>query len=124
MRVGGPAESFPLPRGETILSTLADMWRPRGLKTNKVGTAFRSRHKCGDAFDCRQGVNYFVVSKTVKDYRGFKFTGCVLDFTALAGQYNWHRIPAHKGWKTTGPNYNKMEYWHYQQTQDSLSTWS
>ena len=154
LRVGGPAESFPLLRAETLrlsgrdyLSQLADMFRPRGLKTSKVGTAFFSRHKCGDAFDCRQDVNYFVVQSepigghqyfriflktvaqtpvasspfvtktTVKDYRGMKFTGWVLDFTALAGQYNWHRIPAHKGWKTTGVNYNKMEWWHYQQTQ-------
>jgi hypothetical protein len=154
LRVGGPAESFPLLRAETLrlsgrdyLSQLADMWRPRGLKTKKVGTAFFSRHKCGDAFDCRQDVNYFVVQSepmgghqyfriflktvaqtpvltsplvtntTVKDYRGMKFTGWVLDFTALAGTYNWQRIPAHDGWATTGQNYNKMEWWHYQQTQ-------
>jgi hypothetical protein len=154
LRIGGPAESFPLLRAETLrlsghdyLAVLADMWRPRGLKTNKVGTAFFSRHKCGDAFDCRQDVPYFVVqsepsgghqyfriflktvaqapvlssplvvNKTVKDYRGMTFKGWVLDFTALAGQYNWQRIPAHKGWSTKGPNYNKMEWWHYQQTQ-------
>jgi hypothetical protein len=154
LRVGGPAESFPLLRGETLrlsgrdyLSTLADMWRPRGLRTSKPGVAFFSRHKCGDAFDCRQDVNYFVVqpelkgghqyfrlylktvaqmpvigsplvaNMTVSDYRGFKYTGWVLDFTSLAGQYNWHRIPAHKGWTTKGPNYSKMEWWHYEQTQ-------
>jgi hypothetical protein len=155
LRVGGPAESFPLLRAETLrlsgrdyLATLADMWRPRGFKTSKTGTAFFSRHKCGDAFDCRQDVNYFVVQSepmgghqffriflktvaqtpvltsptlvlntTVKDYRGMTFKGWVLDFTALAGQYNWQRIPAHTGWTTTGKNYNKMEWWHYQQTQ-------
>lgn len=153
LRVGGPAESFPLLRGETLrlsgrdyLSTLADMFRPRGFKTKKSGTAYYSRHKCGDAFDCRQDVNYFVVepemvggqqyfrlylktvaqmpvltttlvvNRTVRDYRGFKFTGGVLDFTALAGQYDWHRISAHHGWAPTGQNYNKMEWWHYQQT--------
>lgn len=154
LRTGGPAESFPQLRAETLrlsghdyLAELADMWRPRGMKTKKVGTAFFSRHKCGDAFDCRQDVNYFVVQpepmgghqyfriflktvaqapvpssplvtkKTVKDYRGMKFTGWVLDFTALAGQFNWQRIPAHKGWAIKGQNYNKMEWWHYQQTQ-------
>ena len=99
--------------GHDYLAVLADMWRPRGLKTKKVGMAFFSRHKCGVAFDCRQDVNYFVVQSepigghqyfriylktvaqtpvltsplvmnmTVKDYRGMTFKGWVLDFTSL-----------------------------------------
>lgn len=44
-----------------------------------------------------------------------------VDVTAIAAKHDWVRIPAQTGWSTTGPDYNKMEWWHYQRT-DGL-TW-
>ena len=129
--------------GVDFLSKCADMMRSRNFKTNKVGVAKKSRHQCGDAFDyniespiavvvrddagghtffrtylkCAAQDGTMGVLRTVTDYRGKKVKAFLYDFTEAAGSFGWHRIPAHKGWTKTGKNFNKMEYWHYQNTE-------
>ena len=129
--------------GFDFLARCADMFRSRTFKSNKPGVAKRSRHQCGDAFDydipsssvvaVREDIgghtyfrSYLKTStqdgslgtmRTLTDYNGHKVKAYVVDFTELAGSIGWHRIPAHAGWKTKGPNFGKMEYWHYQNTE-------
>lgn len=150
LRKGVPAESFRALRQKVIdeagfdfLKTCGDMMRSKGFRTKKVGTAVKSRHQCGDAFDYNQADPNIVVVREdsgghtffrtylkytkqdgsvgtklkVTTFSGNSVTAFLYDFTAAAGTLGWHRIPAHKGWKTTGVNYNKLEFWHYQNTE-------
>jgi len=129
--------------GFDFLAICSDMMRGKGFKSNKPGVAKKSRHQCGDAFDyniespntvvvredggghtqfrtflkCANQDGSMGVEKTVTDYRGKKVKAFLYDFTEAAGSLGWHRIPAHKGWKPTGANFSKMEYWHYQNTE-------
>jgi hypothetical protein len=129
--------------GFDFMSKCSDMMRSKGFKSNKPGVAKKSRHQCGDAFDyniesprtvvvqedaadhtqfrtylkCAAQDGTMGVLKTVTDYRGNKVKAHLYDFTEAAGSLGWHRIPAHKGWKKTGKNFSKMEYWHYQNTE-------
>ena len=131
--------------GFDFLDTFGDMMRSKTFKPpkGKPGVAQKSRHQCGDAFDYNQSSPLIVVvredmgghtyfrtylkcarqdgslgeRKSVTTYAGKKVRGFLYDFTAAAGNLGWHRIPAHKGWKPTGKNYNKMEFWHYQNTE-------
>jgi hypothetical protein len=131
--------------GFDFLNQFGDMMRSKNFKppAGKLGVATRSRHQCGDAFDYNQDAPQLVVSreeiggftyfrthlkcaaqdgsqgilKTVTTYRGQKVRAFLYDFTEAAGSFGWHRIPAHAGWKPTGKSYNKMEFWHYQNTE-------
>lgn len=129
--------------GFDFLAVCADMMRRRNFSTTKPGVASRSRHKCGDAFDYNiespivlpvqediGGHTYFrtylkvaVQDGSSGDLRVLttldnrRVRAYFIDFTALAGSFGWHRIPAHTGWASTGKNFTKMEYWHYQLTE-------
>jgi hypothetical protein len=134
--------------GFDFLAKCADMIRGRNFKSNKPGVAKRSRHQCGDAFDYNIGSPSIVVvredadgrtcfrtylktarqdgsmgtKRTLTDYAGRNVTAYVVDFTELAGLFGWRRIPAHNGWTTKGPNFTKMEFWHYENTE--RKTWA
>lgn len=129
--------------GFDFLAVCADVMRSKDYKSGKIGVANRSRHKCGDAFDYDQSGNKFIivsephglqqlfrtwlrcekqdgsqgVQVTLKDIRGMFVKGWYFDFTAAAERLGWQRIPAWKGWAIRGTSYNKMEFWHYQQTE-------
>lgn len=131
--------------GFDFLNIFGDMMRSKNFKppAGKLGVAQQSRHQCGDAFDYNQSSPNLVVVredvggqtffrtylkcavqdgtlgelKTLTTYNGKKVRAHVYDFTAAAGSLGWHRIAAHTGWKTTGKAYNKMEFWHYQNTE-------
>jgi hypothetical protein len=129
--------------GFDFLAKCADMIRSKTFKSNKPGVAKKSRHQCGDAFDYNiespfvvavqedvgghtQFRSYLKAAsqdgslgklRTLTHYNGKKVKAYFVDFTELAGAFGWHRIPAHKGWATKGPNFGKMEYWHYQNTE-------
>lgn len=126
--------------GVDFLAVCADVMRPKGFTSDKVGVATRSRHKCGDAFDFDQtnralvvvsephGLQQFFrswlrctkqdgsqgVQTKLKDIRGSTVSGWFFDFTAAAERLGWQRIPAWKGWGLKGSAYNKMEFWHHQ----------
>lgn len=150
LRQGKPASSFRQLRKEVLegcgfdfLAKCADMMRPASLKSNKSGVAYRSRHKCGDAFDYDQsskalavvqedaGIQTFFrtwikctqqdgsqgIKVTLNSFNAGKVTGYYFDFTECAKRLGWQRIPAHNGWKTKGTAYNLMEFWHYQNTE-------
>jgi hypothetical protein len=150
LRQGAPANAFRQLRkavieaaGFDFLATCADMMRGRDLRSEKVGVAYRSRHKCGDAFDYdqtqralavvveRHGLQTFFrtwlrcarqdgsqgIKVRLNDVRGYALDGYYVDFTALADRFGWKRIPAWSGWGLKGSGYNKMEFWHYQLTE-------
>ena len=147
LAIGNPANGFRLLKNAVIqgagfdfLAKCADVMRPRGYKSNKVGVASRSNHKAARAFDYDQSSRYIIVVSepqgtqqffrtwlkcanqdgsqgikvTLKDIRGYIVTGYYFDFTACALKFNWVRIPAWKGWSVRGSGYTKMEFWHYQ----------
>lgn len=131
--------------GFDFLDEFGDMMRAKNFKPpkGKLGVATKSRHQCGDAFDYNQsdpnlavvredvgGQTFFRtylkcaaqdgsqgIQKTVTTFNGKRVKGFLYDFTEAAGSLGWHRIPAHKGWATKGKAYNKMEFWHYQNTE-------
>jgi hypothetical protein len=123
--------------GFDFLARCGDMLRVGNAKVLKLGTAFNSRHKRGEAFDYNQedarvllvreyGLNglkwrtYLIChrqdgSMCTKtdihtDNAGF-VSAYVFDFTAAAERFGWERINAQPGW-ATGPT--KKEFWHYQ----------
>ena len=123
--------------GFDFLARCGDMWRVGNAKALKVGTAFNSRHKKGEAFDYNQedprvllvredglrGVRWrtYLICETQDrslcamrdlhtDNAGF-VSAYVFDFTAAAEQFGWERIHAQSGW-TSEPT--KKEFWHYQ----------
>jgi hypothetical protein len=147
LRIGKPASTFKqlkkfvlLGAGWDFLAVCADVMRSKNFKSPKVGVANRSRHKCGDAFDCDQSTNKFIivsephgtqqffriwlkcskqdgslgVQVKLRDIRGYTVQGFYFDFTDAATRFGWQRIPAWKGWGLKGSAYNKMEFWHYQ----------
>jgi hypothetical protein len=113
------------------------MLRVGNAKPLKVGTAFNSRHKKGEAFDynqedprvllvreyglkglrwrtyllCqRQDGSQCTKADLQTDNAGF-VSAYVFDFTAAAEQFGWERIYAQPGWPTEP---TKKEFWHYQ----------
>ena len=123
--------------GFDFLARCGDMFRLGNAKTLKVGSAFNSRHKKGEAFDYNQedprvllvreyGVKglkwrtYLLCERQDgrlctkrelhTDNAGF-ISAYVFDFTAAAEQFGWQRIHAQSGW-TTEPT--KKEFWHYE----------
>ena len=127
--------------GFDFLARCGDMFRMSNAKALKVGTAFHSRHKTGEAFDynqedprvllvreyglkglkwrtylrCeRQDGNLCTKRELYTDNAGF-VSAYVFDFTAAAEQFGWERIHAQPGW-TTEPT--KKEFWHYQLRRD------
>jgi hypothetical protein len=129
--------------GFDFLAVCSDMFRAKKFKSDKPGVALRSRHQCGDAFDYNIPSTRVIVVRedlsghtwfrsylkaavqdgtlgklrTLTDYQGVKRKAYFVDFTEVAGAHGWHRIPAHAGWAVKGKNFNKMEYWHYQNTE-------
>jgi len=129
--------------GFDFLARCADVMRDKGFQSGKIGVAYRSRHKCADAFDYDQSSNHLVVVSEphgvqqffrtwlrcekqdgsqgikieLKDIRGFVANGWYFDFTDAAERLGWQRIPAWSRWTTKGSGYNKMEFWHYQMTE-------
>ena len=140
----GAAESFNALRAAVIdgagfdfLGRCGDMLRVGNAKVLKLGTAFNSRHKTGEAFDYNQEDPRVLLVRE-KDLKGVKWrtyllcerqdgskcakadlytdnagfvSAYVFDFTAAGEQFGWERIYAQPGW-TKGPT--KKEFWHYQ----------
>lgn len=123
--------------GFDFLARCGDMFRLGNARSLKVGTAFNSRHKKGEAFDYNQedprvllvreyglkGLRWRTYLLCQKqdgslctkadlhtDNAGF-VSAYVFDFTAAAEQFGWERIYAQPGW-TSEPT--KKEFWHYQ----------
>jgi len=123
--------------GFDFLARCGDILRVGNAKVVKLGTAFNSRHKRGEAFDYNQEDPHVLL---VREYglKGLKWrtylicqrqdgSMCikadlhtdnagfvsvyVFDFSAAAEQFGWERIHAQPGW-ATGPT--KKEFWHYQ----------
>ena len=123
--------------GFDFLARCGDMLRIGNAKALKVGAAFNSRHKKGEAFDYNQedprvllvredglkGVRWrtylrcegqdgtvCVKRDLYTDNAGF-ISAYVFDFTAAAEQFGWDRIHAQPGWAKEP---TKKEFWHYQ----------
>lgn len=123
--------------GFDFLARCGDMFRLGDAKPLKIGTAFNSRHKKGEAFDYNQEDSRVLL---VREYglKGMKWrtyllcqkqdgTLCtkrkldtdnagfvsayVFDFTAAAEEFGWERIHAQPGWATEP---TKKEFWHYE----------
>lgn len=123
--------------GFDFLARCGDMFRMGTAKALKLGAAFNSRHKKGEAFDynqedprvllvredglkglkwrtfllCeRQDGTLCTKRELYTDNAGF-VEAYVFDFTAAAEEFGWERIHAQRGWTTTP---TKKEFWHYQ----------
>jgi len=148
LRCGTPAKHFRALRqvvidgaGFDFLAKCGDMMRPKNAKSSKIGVAFRSRHKSGEAFDYNQedyrallvreykaGHVYWrtylrcekqdgslgVKADLYTDNTGF-VSAYVFDFTAAAEGLGWERIPAQRRWMYQP---SKKEFWHYQMRED------
>jgi hypothetical protein len=123
--------------GFDFLARCGDMFRLGNAKPLKLGTAFNSRHKKGEAFDYNQEDSRVLLVREygLKGLRWRTYLLCqkqdgsqcskaelhtdnagfvsayVFDFTAAAEQFGWERIYAQPGW-TSEPT--KKEFWHYQ----------
>jgi hypothetical protein len=123
--------------GFDFLERCGDMLRVGNGRVLKLGTAFNSRHKKGEAFDYNQEDPRVLLVRE-HDLKGVQWrtyllcesshsnkcaqtdlhtdnaghiSAYVFDFTAAAEQLGWQRIYAHPGW----PNEpTKKEFWHYQ----------
>ena len=141
---GDAAESFNALRaavhdgaGFDFLARCGDMLRVGNAKVLKLGTAFNSRHKKGEAFDYNQEDPRVLLVRE-QDSKGVKWrtyllcerqdgstcaksdlhtdnvgfvSAYVFDFTAAAEHFGWERIYAHTGWPKEP---TKKEFWHYQ----------
>lgn len=123
--------------GFDFLARCGDMFRLGDAKPLKVGTAFNSRHKKGEAFDYNQEDSRVLLVRE-SGLKGMKWrtyllcqkqngTLCtkrqldtdnagfvsayVFDFTAAAEEFGWERIHAQSGWATEP---TKKEFWHYE----------
>jgi hypothetical protein len=123
--------------GFDFLARCGDMLRVGNAKALKLGAAFNSRHKKGEAFDYNQEDPHVLLVRE-DDLKGLRWrtyllcrsqdgslctkadlytdnagfvSAYVFDFTAAAEQFGWERIHAQPGW-TTEPT--KKEFWHYQ----------
>jgi hypothetical protein len=148
LRCGAPATHFQELRqvvvdgaGFDFLAKCGDMMRPKNAKSLKIGVAFRSRHKSGEAFDYNQEDQRVLLVREYKegelywrtylrcqkqdgtlgvktdlytDNAGF-VSAYVFDFTAAAESLGWERIPAQRGWMSEPSN---KEFWHYQISED------
>jgi hypothetical protein len=148
LRCGTPVKHFQALRqavingaGFDFLAKCGDMMRARNARPTKIGVAFNSRHKDGEAFDYNQEDNRVLL---VREYdaghlywrtylrcemqdgtQGFKadlstdnsglVSAYVFDFTAAAEKLGWERIPAQSGWAYEPSN---KEFWHYQLRED------
>ena len=128
--------------GFDFLARCGDMLRVGNAKALKLGAAFNSRHKKGEAFDynqedprvllvredglkglrwrtyllCRkQDGSLCTKADLYTDNAGF-VSAYVFDFTAAAEEFGWERIYAQPGW-TREPT--KKEFWHYQLRRDA-----
>ena len=144
LRCGTPAKHFQALRqvvvdgaGFDFLAKCGDMMRPRNAISSKMGVAFRSMHKSGEAFDYNKedprvllvreykaGQLYWrtylrcdkqdgtlgVEARLHTDNVGF-VSAYVFDFTAAAESLGWERISAQPGWTDEPSN---KEFWHYQ----------
>jgi hypothetical protein len=123
--------------GRDFLAICGDIFRSADFMSNKDGVANRSNHKTGRAFDYNQDSLHLIIEKDplgskmyfrtyincekqdgsqgqkriVKDYRGHVYKGYCIDFTELASQFGFTRIPAWNGWQSS---YNRREFWHYE----------
>lgn len=127
--------------GFDFLARCGDMFRVGNAKALKLGAAFNSRHKKGEAFDynqedarvllvredglkglrwrtyllCRrQDGSLCTKADLYTDNAGF-VSAYVFDFTAAAEQFGWERIHAQPGWSREP---TKKEFWHYQLRRD------
>jgi hypothetical protein len=123
--------------GFDFLAKCGDMLRAGNGRPAKVGTAFKSRHKSGEAFDynqedprvllvreyekgrlhwrtyllCeRQNGTLGIKADLHTDNAGF-VSAYVFDFTAAAEHFGWERISAQPGWINEPL---RKEFWHYQ----------
>ena len=144
LRRGKPVNQFQALRelvvagaGFDFLAKCGDMLRLKDAVSSKPGVVYRSRHKCGDAFDynqedprvllvrervaertywrtylvCeKQDGSLGVKAKLATDNLG-NVSAYVFDFTAAAESLGWARIPAGEGWEWEP---TKKEYWHYE----------
>ena len=123
--------------GFDFLAKVGDMLRVGRAKPTKVGAAFNSRHKKGEAFDYNQedsrvllvreygnsGLQWrtYLLCERQDGSLGTKtrlytdnagvVSAYVFDFTATAAQFGWERIHAQHGWQKDA---TKKEFWHYQ----------
>jgi hypothetical protein len=131
--------------GVDFLARCGDVLRDPDFVSTKDGVANRSWHKTGRAFDYDQSNPALLYQKEIQpdghvmfrtylkcvrqdgqqgesrrvlDYRGIAFIGYVLDFTRVAAECGFHRIPAWSGWES---HYIRREFWHYQK--DDGLTW-
>lgn len=123
--------------GFDFLERCGDMLRVGNGRVLKLGTAFNSRHKKGEAFDYNQEDPRVLLVRE-SDSKGVRWrtyllceeshalncskvdfhtdnagliSAYVFDFTAAAEQLGWDRIYAHPGWAQEP---TKKEFWHYQ----------
>ncbi len=123
--------------GFDFLARCGDMFRHGDAKVLKLGAAFNSRHKKGDAFDYNQEDPHVLLVREdgMKGMRWRTYLRCqnqngslctkralhtdnagfvsvyVFDFTAAAEQFGWERIHAQPGWALEP---TKKEFWHYE----------
>ena len=134
--------------GIDFLAKCGDVFRDAGFVSSKDGVANRSNHKTGRAFDYDQTSPHILIEKEVignkmffrtfikcskqdgslgtrrkiNDLRGYSYNGYSVDFTKIAEEFGFTRIPAWNGWQS---HYNRREFWHYQDmTEDGHTlTW-
>lgn len=129
--------------GFDFLGRCGDILRDPTFRSSKDGVANRSWHKTGRAFDYDQTSNAIVIvsepiggkqyfrtylksawpepigsRKRVRDIRGYYINAELVDFTAIAEEMGFRRIPAWRGWQQ---HYNRREFWHYQYNPANLS---
>ena len=130
--------------GFDFLARCGDILRDPTFRSSKDGVANRSWHKTGRAFDYDQTSNAIVIvsephgkqyfrtyikcsrqdgsrgtKRRVRDIRGYWADAWMIDFTAIAEELGFKRIPAWRGWQQ---HYNRREFWHYQYNPANL-TW-
>ena len=128
--------------GFDFLGKCGDIFRDSTFVSNKDGVANRSWHKTGRAFDYDQtNTNLVIVSepnggrqffrtylkcwpdrgvqREVRDIRGYIVSARLIDFTRMAEDHGFKRIPAWSGWQD---HYNRREFWHSQYNPTNL-TW-
>jgi hypothetical protein len=136
--------------GYDFLATCGDIMRSKAMVKVKAGAATKSFHKCGVAFDYNQADTHLVlefeekdgklywrtflkcasqdgsmgIKKKIKTSRGEakpKYVEAfVVDFTQMAEDHGFGRIPAHSDWQS---NWNGREFWHYEHKETVANDW-
>jgi hypothetical protein len=144
LRSGKPAFRYIALRKATYdksgydLLARAELMRPPTYVSPLEMIGARSRHLCGDCFDLdRDDKNIFVEQENIngqyfwrifvrvlRERGGFHMrvtnrmgetdTLRVMDFTELAQEHDFIRVPAYRGWEARGPQSQRMLWWHYQ----------